>query len=190
MAKTLVIAEKPSLGRSIASGLTWWKNEQFTRQGKDRNTWLESQNYIVASSVGHLYELIDLDAYYPDYEPGKKHSWTMERLPFFPDNWNFKFEGKDNVKGLIRTINSLMNRTDVIRFIMPETLTGKVSGWLMKSSITASKSRNLSIDFGCLIRPIRPSSRRLKQQNPMTGMRIFPPLPRLAVRWTGSWELS
>ena len=27
MAKTLVIAEKPSLGRSIASGLTWWKNE-------------------------------------------------------------------------------------------------------------------------------------------------------------------
>ena len=42
MAKTLVIAEKPSLGRSIASGLTWWKNEQFTRQGKDRNTWLES----------------------------------------------------------------------------------------------------------------------------------------------------
>lgn len=113
MAKTLVIAEKPSLGRSIASGLTWWKNEQFTRQGKDRNTWLESQNYIVASSVGHLYELIDLDAYYPDYEPGKKHSWTMERLPFFPDNWNFKFEGKDNVKGLIRTINSLMNRTDV-----------------------------------------------------------------------------
>ena len=113
MAKTLVIAEKPSLGRSIASGLTWWKNEQFTRQGKDRNTWLESQNYIVASSVGHLYELIDLDAYFPDYEPGKKHSWTMERLPFFPDNWNFKFEGKDNVKGLIRTINSLMNRTDV-----------------------------------------------------------------------------
>ena len=56
MAKTLVIAEKPSLGRSIASGLTWWRNEQFTRQGKDRNTWLESQNYIVASSVGHLYE--------------------------------------------------------------------------------------------------------------------------------------
>ena len=101
MAKTLVIAEKPSLGRSIASGLTWWRNEQFTRQGKDRNTWLESQNYIVASSVGHLYELIDLDAYFPDYEPGKKHSWTMERLPFFPDNWNFKFEGKDNVLSLI-----------------------------------------------------------------------------------------
>lgn len=84
MAKALVIAEKPSLGRSIVSAISWWKNEKFTRQGKDRNTWLESDNYIVASSVGHLYELIDLDAYFPDYDPEKKHPWTMDRLPFFP----------------------------------------------------------------------------------------------------------
>lgn len=69
MAKALIIAEKPSLGRSIVSALQWWKNEKFERQGKDRNTWLESDNYIVASSVGHLYELIDLDAYFPDYDP-------------------------------------------------------------------------------------------------------------------------
>ena len=40
MAKALVIAEKPSLGRSIVSAISWWKNEKFTRQGKDRNTWL------------------------------------------------------------------------------------------------------------------------------------------------------
>ena len=113
MAKALVIAEKPSLGRSIVSAISWWKNEKFTRQGKDRNTWLESDNYIVASSVGHLYELIDLDAYFPDYDPEKKHPWTMDRLPFFPDDWNFRFEGKDNVKGLIRTLDSLMNRKDV-----------------------------------------------------------------------------
>ena len=86
MAKALVIAEKPSLGRSIVSAISWWKNEKFTRQGKDRNTWLESDNYIVASSVGHLYELIDLDAYFPDYDPEKKHPWTMDRLPFFPND--------------------------------------------------------------------------------------------------------
>lgn len=45
MAKALIIAEKPSLGRSIVSALQWWKNEKFERQGKDRNTWLESDNY-------------------------------------------------------------------------------------------------------------------------------------------------
>lgn len=190
MAKTLVIAEKPSLGRSIASGLTWWKKEQFTRQGKDRNTWLESQNYIVASSVGHLYELIDLDAYFPDYEPGKKRSWTMDRLPFFPDDWNFKFEGKDNVKGLIRTINSLMNRADVDRIYNAGDLTGKGSGSLMKLSSMGSKSRNPSTGSGCPIRPTRPSNRHLRRQNLMMGMRIFPPPQRPAARWTGSWELN
>ena len=42
MGKILVIAEKPSLGRSIAGAISWWKGEKFERQGKDRNTWLES----------------------------------------------------------------------------------------------------------------------------------------------------
>lgn len=113
MAKALIIAEKPSLGRSIVSALQWWKNEKFERQGKDRNTWLESDNYIVASSVGHLYELIDLDAYFPDYDPQNKPGWSMNRLPFFPDDWAFQYEGKEKVKGLIRVIDSLMNRKDV-----------------------------------------------------------------------------
>jgi len=27
MAKALVIAEKPSLGRSIVSAISWWKND-------------------------------------------------------------------------------------------------------------------------------------------------------------------
>lgn len=51
MAKALVIAEKPSLGRSIVSAISWWKNEKFSRQGKDRNTWLESDNYGQSSSA-------------------------------------------------------------------------------------------------------------------------------------------
>lgn len=102
MAKALIIAEKPSLGRSIVSALQWWKNEKFERQGKDRNTWLESDNYIVASSVGHLYELIDLDAYFPDYDPQNKPGWSMNRLPFFPDDWTFQYEGKENTTPYMR----------------------------------------------------------------------------------------
>ena len=71
------------------------------------------ENYIVASSVGYLYDLIDLDAYFPDYDPQNKPGWSMNRLPFFPDDWTFQYEGKEKVKGLIRVINSLMNRKDV-----------------------------------------------------------------------------
>ncbi len=34
MGKILVIAEKPSLGRSIAGAISWWKGEKFERQEK------------------------------------------------------------------------------------------------------------------------------------------------------------
>ena len=113
MGKILVIAEKPSLGRSIAGAISWWKGEKFERQGKDRNTWLESDNYIVVSLVGHLYELIDLDAYFPGYDPTVKQPWDLKKLPFFPDDWKFKFEGKEKVQGLINVANQQMNRKDV-----------------------------------------------------------------------------
>lgn len=113
MGKILVIAEKPSLGRSIAGAISWWKGEKFERQGKDRNTWLESDNYIVVSLVGHLYELIDLDAYFPGYDPAVKQPWDLKKLPFFPDDWKFKFEGKEKVQGLIKAANQQMNRKDV-----------------------------------------------------------------------------
>ncbi len=113
MGKILVIAEKPSLGRSIAGAISWWKGEKFERQGKDRNTWLESDNYIVVSLVGHLYELIDLDAYFPGYDPAVKQPWDLKKLPFFPDDWKFKFEGKEKVQGLIKVANQQMNRKDV-----------------------------------------------------------------------------
>ena len=114
MAKALVIAEKPSLGRSIVSAISWWKNEKFTRQGKDRNTWLESDNYIVASSVGHLYELIDLDAYFPDYDPEKRHPWTMARLPFFPDDLICMSAGVTDMKFGFFALSTAIARTAYI----------------------------------------------------------------------------
>lgn len=43
---------------------------------------MEGNEYVIALSVGHIYELIDLDAYFDDYDPEKKHPWTMDRLPF------------------------------------------------------------------------------------------------------------
>ena len=47
MGKKLVIAEKPSLGRSIASALSWWKNERFERKGKEKTTWMEGNEYVI-----------------------------------------------------------------------------------------------------------------------------------------------
>ena len=49
--------------------------------------------------VGHLYELIDLDAYFPGYDPAVKQPWDLKKLPFFPDDWKFKFEGQGKSTG-------------------------------------------------------------------------------------------
>ena len=55
MSKTLVIAEKPSVGRDLASALpgTFEKAE----------THLESDDYVITWAVGHLVELAEPDDY-------------------------------------------------------------------------------------------------------------------------------
>ena len=52
--KSLVIAEKPSVGRDIARGLN-------CKQGG--NGFLEGKDYIVTWALGHLVELSDPESY-------------------------------------------------------------------------------------------------------------------------------
>ena len=118
--KSLIIAEKPSLGRAIVAAI---QDESFEK----KNGYYESENYIVASTVGHLYELLsELNAYFPDYDPKKKVSWKQSydegKLPFFPDGWNFIYRvktdknnqmagpGSNKLAGMFK---ELLNRKDV-----------------------------------------------------------------------------
>lgn len=114
----------------------------------------------------------------------------MERLPFFPDNWNFKFEGKDNVKGLIRTINSLMNRTDVDKIYNagdPDREGQRLVDEIIHYGLKKPKP---------IYRLWLPdtTNKTVKQAfetaKPNDGYADFPPPQRPAARWTGSWELS
>ena len=111
----LIIAEKPSLGRTVAAAI---RGEQFVK----KDGYLESRNYIVAWCFGHLYELQDLDKYFPDYDPAAKPKWTLDKLPFYPDGWKFRYEIKCDpktrkvdagVRKQIKTLAELMNRADV-----------------------------------------------------------------------------
>jgi DNA topoisomerase-3 len=70
----LFIAEKPSLGMSIAEALhgATQRGDGFVRAGNDVVTWC----------IGHLLEQIKPEEYDP-----KMESWAMETLPFFPDKW-------------------------------------------------------------------------------------------------------
>ena len=69
--KSLVIAEKPSVGRDIARVLHCSKNIPGA---------LEGDKYIVTWALGHLVTLADPEEY------DKKYSkWDMETLPMMPE---------------------------------------------------------------------------------------------------------
>ena len=70
MGKTLVIAEKPSVGRDIARVLKCTKNI---------NGALEGTQYIVTWGLGHLVSLADPEQYSDQYK-----EWKMESLPIIP----------------------------------------------------------------------------------------------------------
>ena len=71
--KTLVIAEKPSVGRDIAGVL------QCTRSNQGA---LEGENYIVTWALGHLVTLADPEGYDLKYK-----AWNAEDLPMMPQHF-------------------------------------------------------------------------------------------------------
>ena len=72
MAKTLVIAEKPSVGRDLTGVLPG----SFTKH----EGYLESDSHVVTWAVGHLVQLAEPDEYDPKYK-----KWRMADLPIVPD---------------------------------------------------------------------------------------------------------
>ena len=95
--KRLVIAEKPSVGMSIASVLG----------AKDRKDgYIEGRDYIVSWGFGHLAELANADTYDEKYA-----KWRYDDLPIVPANWKYKIP-RDKYNQF-ETLKKLMNRADV-----------------------------------------------------------------------------
>jgi DNA topoisomerase III len=76
MPKTLVIAEKPSVGRDLAGALP----DSF-KSSKDK-TYLEGTDYVITWAVGHLVGLAPPD----DYDP-KLKKWRFADLPILPEQF-------------------------------------------------------------------------------------------------------
>ena len=97
MTKRLVIAEKPSVGMSIAAVLGV----------KDRKDgYIEGRDYIVSWGFGHLVELANADTYDEKYA-----KWRYDELPIVPANWKYKIP-RDKYSQF-ETLKKLMNRADV-----------------------------------------------------------------------------
>jgi DNA topoisomerase III len=74
MSKTLVIAEKPSVGRDLARVLPG----AFAKH----DGYLEGPDHIVTWAVGHLVQLAEPDEYDPRYK-----KWRMADLPIVPERF-------------------------------------------------------------------------------------------------------
>src|SRR5437764_8509438 len=101
MGKTLVIAEKPSVGRDLAAALPG-----TYKQNPDK-TYLEGDDYIVSWAVGHLVGLAAPDEYDP-----KLKKWRFADLPILPDK--FKLVPNDEKsKKQLNAVHRLMRRDDI-----------------------------------------------------------------------------
>jgi DNA topoisomerase-3 len=99
MAKTLVIAEKPSVGRDLAKTLpgTFMKQEG----------WLESDEHVVTWAVGHLLQLAEPEEYDPKWK-----KWRMADLPIVPEHFRLVVRDERSKKQL-SVITKLLGRDDV-----------------------------------------------------------------------------
>jgi DNA topoisomerase III len=99
MGKTLVIAEKPSVGKDYAKAL----GGSFKSEGD----YLESDSHVISWAVGHLVELAEPEDYDPKYK-----LWSLNRLPIIPEKFSLKpIEGRG--KKQLDVLRRLMKRKDV-----------------------------------------------------------------------------
>ncbi|MFJ7648787.1 DNA topoisomerase III [Lysinibacillus sp. NPDC097279] len=102
MAKSVVIAEKPSVARDIARVLNC---------NKKGNGYLEGDKYIVTWALGHLVTLADPESYDVKYK-----TWNLEDLPMLPERLKLtviKQTGKQ-----FNAVKSQLTRGDVGEIIV------------------------------------------------------------------------
>ncbi len=102
MAKSLVLAEKPSVARDIASVL------KCTKKG---NGYLEGDKYIVTWALGHLVTLADPESYDVKYK-----SWNLEDLPMLPENLKLTVINQSGKQ--YNAVKSQLTRGDVNEIII------------------------------------------------------------------------
>jgi DNA topoisomerase-3 len=103
MSKTLVIAEKPSVGRDLARVLPG----PFAKQ----EGWLEADDYVITWAVGHLVQLAEPDEYDAKYK-----RWRMPDLPIVPSKFKLIVRDERSRKQM-SVVTAQLGREDVAEVI-------------------------------------------------------------------------
>ncbi|MGA7705805.1 MAG: DNA topoisomerase 3 [Solirubrobacteraceae bacterium] len=99
MSKTLVIAEKPSVGRDLARVLPG----PFAKQ----EGWLEGPDHVITWAVGHLVQLAEPDEYEAKYK-----RWRMPDLPIVPSKFKLVVRDERSRKQM-SVVTAQLGREDV-----------------------------------------------------------------------------
>lgn len=130
--KSLVLAEKPSVGREIARVLQCGKSTKNYKEGKD---------WIVTWAMGHLVELADPVVYDKAYK-----QWKLDYLPMLPPKMKLKVIKRTSSQ--FNSIKSLLKRDDISRVVIA-TDAGRegelVARWILKLGGWKGKTERLWI---------------------------------------------
>ena len=105
MPKTLVIAEKPSVGRDLAAALPG-----SFKTSKEK-TFIEGDDYVITWAVGHLVGLAAPDEYDP-----KLKKWRFADLPILPERFKLVPNDEKSRKQL-KAVHKLIARDDVEQIV-------------------------------------------------------------------------
>jgi len=97
--KTLIIAEKPDMGRNIAAAIE--------PKAKNHRSYLEGEQYIITWAIGHLIGLAEPDAYHDRYK-----KWNINDLPIIPDP--FMLVPNKRTLDQLKVIDELAKRSNLL----------------------------------------------------------------------------
>ncbi|CAM4204753.1 DNA topoisomerase 3 [Paenibacillus alkaliterrae] len=97
--KTLIIAEKPDMGRNIAAAID--------PKAKNHRSYIEGEQYIITWAIGHLIGLAEPDAYDDRYK-----KWNINDLPIIPSQ--FKLVPNKKTIEQLKVIGDLAKRSNLL----------------------------------------------------------------------------
>ncbi|MGY0395036.1 DNA topoisomerase [Fusobacterium sp. SYSU M8A802] len=102
----LIIAEKPSLARTVAKSLG--KYEDHTE--KDHTGFLKVNDYVISWAFGHIFELNSIY----DYLNNRELKWKDIPLPFIPSEFIYKLKNDPGIKKQFQVLKDLVDQADLI----------------------------------------------------------------------------
>ena len=132
----LYIAEKPSLGRAIASALP--------KPHKNQSGYIEVGNGDVVSwCIGHILEQADPETYDENFK-----KWQMQHLPIIPEQWQLKPKAQTRsqltvLRKLVKSADELVHAGDPDR--EGQLLVDEVIDYFKVSKTKKSKTKRLLI---------------------------------------------